>query len=81
MHRARPEAPQEEVDEEGCMFYSLPQGKAERIAHLYALVVVHNRGKSAAEIHAGLQVLLSHTKEDHDGCPKERLLGVIIRRG
>ena len=47
----------------------LPQGKAERIAHPYALVVVQNRGKSAAEIHAGLQVLLSHTKEDHDGCP------------
>ena len=48
---------------------SLPQSKADRIAHLYALVVVQNRGKSAAEIHAGLQVLLSHTKEVHDGCP------------
>ena len=48
---------------------SLSQSKADRIAHLYALVVVQHRGKSAAEIHDGLQVLLSHTKEVHDGCP------------
>ena len=48
---------------------SLSQGKADRIAHLYALVVVQHRGKSAAEIHDGLQVLLSHTKEIHDHCP------------
>ena len=48
---------------------SLPQSKADRIAHLYALVVVQHRGKSASEIHEGLQVLLSHTKEVHDDCP------------
>ena len=30
---------------------NLPQSKAVRIAHLYALVVVQHRGKSASEIH------------------------------
>ena len=48
---------------------NLPQSKAVRIAHLYALVVVQHRGKSASDIHQGLQVLLSHTKEVHDDCP------------
>ena len=48
---------------------SLPQSKADRIAHLYALVVTQNRGKSSSEIHAAFQVLLSHTKEIHDNCP------------
>ena len=47
----------------------LSQSKADRIAHLYALVVVQNRGQSASEIREGLQVLLSHTKEVHDHCP------------
>ena len=40
-----------------------------RIVHLYALVVVQQRGKSAAEIQDALQVLLSHTKEKQDHCP------------
>ena len=35
----------------GSGFTSLSQSKADRIAHLYALVVVQHRGKSAAEIH------------------------------
>ena len=48
---------------------SLSQSKADRIAHLYALVVVQHRGQSATEIRDGLQVLLSHTKEVHDRCP------------
>ena len=48
---------------------SLPQRKADRISHLYALVIVQNRGKSAAEIRDALQVLLSHTEELHDHCP------------
>ena len=48
---------------------SLSQSKADRIAHLYALVVVQHRGKSASEIQDALQVLLSHTKEKHDHCP------------
>ena len=48
---------------------NLPQSKAVRIAHLYALVVVQHQGKSASDIHQGLQVLLSHTKEVHDDCP------------
>ena len=50
-------------------FTSLSQGKAERIAHLYALVIVQNRGKSASEIHDGLQVLMAHTKEEDHRCP------------
>ena len=53
----------------GTGFTSLSQSKADRIAHLYALVVVQHRGKSANEIHDGLQVLLTHTKEIHDRCP------------
>ena len=48
---------------------SLSQTKADRIAHLYALVVVQHRGQSASDIRDGLQVLLSHTKECHDQCP------------
>ena len=48
---------------------SLSQCKADRIAHLYALVVIQHRGQTAAEIRDGLQVLLIHTKEDHDHCP------------
>ena len=47
----------------------LSQSKADRIAHLYALVVVQHRGQSASDIRDGLQVLLSHTKEDHAHCP------------
>ena len=46
----------------------LSQGKADRIAHLYALVVVQHRGHTASEIRDGLQLLLSHTKEVHDHC-------------
>ena len=50
-------------------FTSLSQGKAERISHLYALVIVQHRGKYASEIHDGLQVLMAHTKEEHDQGP------------
>ena len=50
-------------------FTSLYQGKAERIAHLYALVIVQNRRKSTSEIHDGLQVLMAHKKEEHHRCP------------
>ena len=48
---------------------SLSQCKADRIAHLYALVVIQHSGQTASEIRDGLQVLLSHTKEVHDHCP------------
>ena len=47
----------------------LPDGKAKRIAHLYALVVVQNRGKEAADIRDALNVLLEHTREHHNNCP------------
>ena len=47
----------------------LPDGKAKRIAHLYALVVVQNRGKEAADIRDALNVLLEHTRERHSNCP------------
>ena len=60
---------QKRLMKKGAGITSLPQSKADRIAHLYALVIVQNWGKSAADIHDGLQVLLSHTKEVHDGCP------------
>ena len=47
----------------------LADGKAKRIAHLYALVVVQNRGKEAAAIRDALNILLEHTREVHDNCP------------
>ena len=43
------------------IFKGLPEAKADRIAHLYALVIVQHRGESALEIHEALQVLLLHT--------------------
>ena len=48
----------------------LSEPKAVRIAHLYALVVVQNRGKSGEEIQNGLQTLLSHSEEHHETCPQ-----------
>ena len=39
----------------------LPQSKADRIAHLYALVIVQHHGQSATDMHDGLQVLLRLT--------------------
>ena len=47
----------------------LPDSKAKRIAHLYALVVVQNRGKEASDIRDALNVLLEHTREQHNNCP------------
>ena len=48
---------------------SLFQCKADRIEHLYALVVIQHLGQAASEIRDGIQVLLSHTKEVHEHCP------------
>ena len=53
----------------GSGYTSLSQSKADRITHLYSLEVVQHRGKSTTEIHDGLQVLMTHTKEIHDRCP------------
>ena len=50
-------------------FTALSQGKAEKIAHLYALVIVQNWGKFDSEIHDGLQVFMAHTKAEHHRCP------------
>ena len=47
----------------------LPDSNAKRIAHLYVLVVVQNRGKEAADIRDALNVLLEHTREQHNNCP------------
>ena len=44
----------------------LPDSKAKRIAHLYALVVVQNRGKEAVDIRDALNVLLEHSREQHN---------------
>ena len=51
------------------LFKGLPDSKARRIAHLYALVVVQNRHKEAATIRNALNVLLEHTREEHHNCP------------
>ena len=50
-------------------FRGLPEAKADRIARMYALVVVQNRGKSATEIHEALQTLITHIDEKHHTCP------------
>ena len=47
----------------------LAEGKAKRIAHLYALVDFQNRGKEAAAIRDALKILLEHTREVYDNCP------------
>ena len=43
--------------------------KADRIAHLYALVIVQHKGESAQDFHEALHILLRHTEEKHDTCP------------
>ena len=47
----------------------ITEGKAKRIADLYALVVVQNKGKSPSAIRDALNILLDHTRELHDNCP------------
>ena len=47
----------------------LPETKADRIAHLYALVIVQHKGETALEIQEALHILLRHTQEKHDTCP------------
>ena len=47
----------------------LHASKVERVGHLYALVVVQNRGKTPLQIHNALYVLLDHLVEEHDNCP------------
>ena len=50
-------------------FKGVPEAKADRIAHLYALVIAQHKGESAHNIHEALHVLLRHTEEKHDTCP------------
>ena len=47
----------------------LSEVKADRIAHLYALVIVQHKGESAQDFHEALHILLRHTEEKHDTCP------------
>ena len=47
----------------------LPETKADRIAHLYALVIVQHKGETALEIQEALHILLRHTQEKHNTCP------------
>ena len=46
----------------------LSEAKAYRIAHLYALVISQNRGRSPDEIRDALQTLVSHIDEQHHSC-------------
>ena len=46
----------------------LPTLKLERIGHLYALVIVQNRGKTPANIQRALYTLENHLVEKHDIC-------------
>ena len=46
----------------------IPTSKIERIGHLYALVIVQNRGKTPADIQKALYTLENHLVEKHDTC-------------
>ena len=48
---------------------AVTKSKVERVGHLYALVVVCNRGKSAATIQQALFNLIYHLGEQHSNCP------------
>ena len=50
-------------------YKGVPEAKADRIAHLYALVIVQNKGETALHIQEALHILLRHTQEKHDTCP------------
>ena len=63
------EARQKHLHKKTKLFKGVPEAKADRIAHLYALVIVQHRGETALEIHDALQLLLRHTEEKHDSCP------------
>ena len=65
MHRSCAETSKEAASVEGCKFAESFSIQSGRISHLYALVVIQHRGKSASEIQDALQVLLSDTKEKH----------------
>ena len=56
----------------------IPEGKAKRIAHLYALVLAQNKGKSPSAIRDALNILLDHTRELHDNCLDANLLGATL---
>ena len=43
--------------------------KVQRIGHLYALVVVQNRGKTATQLQQALYTLRDHLVEKHETCP------------
>ena len=43
--------------------------KVERIGHLYALVIVQNRGRAPGEIQSALYTLVDHLEEKHNNCP------------
>ena len=43
--------------------------KVESIGHLYALVIVQNRGREPGEIQSALYTLVDHLKEKHNNCP------------
>ena len=48
---------------------AVTKSKVERVGHLYALVVVRNRGESAATIQKALFNLIDHLGEQHSNCP------------
>ena len=48
---------------------AVTKSKVERVGHLYALVVVRNRGNSAATIQQALFNLVDHLGEQHSNCP------------
>ena len=55
------------VNRPGCK--GLSDVKADHIAGLYRLVVIQNRGKTAADIHKSLEVLTQHSTGQHTSCP------------
>ena len=47
----------------------IPASKVQSIGHLYALVIVQNRRKTAIDIQKALYPLLDHLVEKHESCP------------
>ena len=61
------------------LFKGLPEAKADRIAHLYVLVIVQHRGETALEIHDALQLLLRHQKKSTTVVRRVLLLGATTK--
>ena len=59
----------------------IPASKVERIAHLYALVIGKNRGRTPLDIQNALYTLINHLFEEHDRCPHSKESWCYFQKG